>query len=119
MKPHPEIKKILAEMEKWAKKKTWRQKNPARAQVFLRLHLKAWRKFGSGSIFKDCNWYIFSKFPDPTKPIWDVKPSKVIHFIPMGCHNWEPFYTYCARPGVGKVIKHKIGNCPLAKEAKE
>ena len=111
MKRHPKTKEILAEMEKWAKKKKWPSEPSPWSLLMTNIqgstphHAKQDR----------------DEPPNPAFWIADevqaVGPGgDVIHFIPIGCESGAT-YTYCARPGVGKVVKHKIGNCPLAKEA--
>ncbi len=106
-KRHPRTKEILAEMEKWAKKKVWPECPLAVWHdieeclgIKLSVSLKDWAGIYVGA-FDDLDY--------------EDNDLSVIHFLPTGCKS-TPYYAYCARPGVGKVIKHKIGNCPLAKE---
>ena len=99
MKRHPKAKEILVEMEIYAK--------------------------SDEEVFVNLGWVVGNNLvPYFKRRVRGERINeKVIHFIPSGCKGfakkWMNSYTYCARPGVGKVIKHKIGNCPLAKEAKE
>jgi len=96
MNRHPKTKEILAEMEIYAK---------SDEEVFVNL---GWTTgFSVVTYFK-------------RRIRGERINEKVIHFIPSGCKGfakkWMNSYVYCARPGGGKVIKHKIGNCPLARK---
>ncbi|KKL58089.1 hypothetical protein LCGC14_2228880 [marine sediment metagenome] len=103
MKRHPKTKEILTAMDKWAKEDNWPD-GP------LRVWHKIEDSLGLDSIsvyYKDwSSVYIGGEYEEPK--------LNVIHFLPNGCES-DDKYAYCARPGAGKVTKHKIGNCPLAK----
>lgn len=127
IKRHPKTKEILEEMEEWAKKKDW-------AWDDIKCLDEGFRSDCDHDECKLCQlanisknherylpWYLSLGFTinpaikdaDDNYKLLDL--HAVMHFIPTGCKGGST-YTYCARPGTGGVIRHKIGNCPLAKE---
>ena len=102
-KRHPKTKEILAEMELWTTVDEWPDEP-----------LKVWHEIeASLGIDLSCD---HTDWGDILVNGEYVAVGNVLHFIPSGCYGKQSIYAYCARPGVGKVIKHKIGNCPLRKE---
>ena len=103
-KCHPKTKEILVEMELWTTVDEW-AKEP----------LNIWHEI-EDSLGIDLDCYHKDWGSNLVEGVL-VTGGNVLHFIPSGCGgDNKPTYAYCARPGVGKVIKHKIGNCPLRKE---
>ncbi len=103
MKRHPQTKEILKEMERWAKKKKW-------SPIYDTVIIKPFNKF-FGSHY-DRREYLMGFYQGEPPHLTE---ALCIHFIPTTCEG-NAVYAYCARPGVGKVIKHKIGNCPLVRK---
>ena len=103
-KRHPKTKEILAEMELWTTVDEWPD-DP----------LKIWHEIeDSLGIDLDC---CYKDWGDVLIEGEHVTIGNVLHFVPLGCGlDKNPVYAYCARPGTGKVVKHRIGNCPLRKE---
>lgn len=112
MKRHPKTKEILAEMEWWAKKKKWNT-SPSEIHELIcgAYHPYPQHPWGLDNR-KDWDG-ICLRFSEYFQT-YDTPDQQALHFVPRGCVGLV--MTYCARPGVGKVVKHKIGNCPLAKE---
>ncbi|MDA2916658.1 hypothetical protein MYX64_07465 [Nitrospinae bacterium AH_259_B05_G02_I21] len=102
MKRHPKTPEILAEMERWAKKKAWRIK-------VKELYEELDRAAGQYMTHDYVLWAYGLEDPMPNGQ------PRVIHFIPTGCES-KAVYAYCAYPNSKRVIKHKIGNCHIAKE---
>ena len=102
-KCHPKTKEILHEMELWTLVDEWPDEP---LQIWHEIEDSLGIELSCG--YKD--WgdvFVDGKY---------TAVGDVLHFIPSSCYGNEPIYAYCARPGVGKVVKHRIGNCPLAKE---
>ena len=134
MKRHPETKKILAVMERWAKRKKWTrefyQKNILHLEQELGVQyrcrclscrlerLEDYTQHGRHYTFYFSIGRVLVGLEKVDSVFTNYIDGEVVHFIPTSCKNLATF-AYCARPNTGKVIKHKIGNCPLAREAKE
>ncbi len=114
-KRHSKTKEILAEMSKWAKKKEW----PVCPPIYHGLHFSG---IGCGCVWEMMLDKLCDSDDEKEAFCEDVDSfGFAIHFIPRGCSQSTSLgekFAYCARPGVGKVVKHKIGNCPLSKEEK-
>ena len=114
MKRHPKTKEILAAMDKWAKKKRWPTNSfPNKLYTPLNMHRDFEEILGENLWGPDeyAGNYLYNEVRN--KKGWSYRAT-VLHFISTGCGKGA-CYAYCARPGAGKVTKHKIGNCPLAK----
>ncbi len=117
MKRHPKTKEILAEMEWWAKKKTWNiDEEEIHKLICEAYHPYPQHPWGPTNLQDWDGIYLrFSEYFQSY--LRGLESQQALHFVPRGCEGMV--MVYCARPGVGKVVKHKIGNCPLAREAKE
>lgn len=101
IKRHPKTKEIITEMDKWAKGRGWNGQD-------------AWYGVTDAidpeRLYTRHTYYLMDLYFDG----YDNLGGDVLHFVSLGCDHGK--MAYCARPGTGKVVKHRIGNCPLAKE---
>ncbi|KKN79614.1 hypothetical protein LCGC14_0338180 [marine sediment metagenome] len=114
MKRHPKTKEILKEMEWWAKQKEWNSSPDEIHELICgAYHPYPQHPWGASNLMDWDGIHLrFSEyFQTYSEEAGDNRQA--LHFVPRGCAGLV--MTYCARPGVGKVVKHKIGNCPLAK----
>ena len=121
MKRHPKTKEILAEMERWTKKSRWQKycSCDETAKIYTCLYHKTHSLIENNGQCGGEAYLSEEYFIDLPSSECCMIINGLLHFIPVGCTQRtgsDAIYAYCARPGVGKVVKHKIGNCPLARD---